>query len=330
VTKPDPTIADIARLREASEWIQRLNASTAQAVTDQWLQWCKSDPLNLPAYEKMQTTWDAIYRAKDNAPAFPQIVNRRRPRSALILLAATIALTVGVVGWLVLRHSNVQILETAIGEERSIKLSDGSSLDLAPDSRVSTRFTLAEREVQLERGEAFFAVAHSSLRPFVVKARSLKVTTVGTEFDIRIDPSGTEVTVSQGRVTVAALMDEGGANRPANAGSVRAGVGERVTFSGTGRQLSVASVDPKVAESWRGGKLQFESDSLEDVVGVVNRYGAPQIAVAPAWRQARFTGTVSPEHIRDWLKALEQVYAVEMVDQNANEVLIRSRTDDGA
>jgi ferric-dicitrate binding protein FerR (iron transport regulator) len=57
------------------------------------------------------------------------------------------------------------------------------------------------------------------------------------------------------------------------------------------------------------------------------RYSAPQIVVARALRQTRFTGTVSPKHVRDWLKALEQIYAVEMVDEGANGVLIRSRAD---
>jgi len=84
-----------------------------------------------------------------------------------------------------------------------------------------------------------------------------------------------------------------------------------------------------VAESWRDGKLQFQGDPLEDVAGVVNRYGATKIVVAPALRQIQFTGTVSPKHVRDWLKALEQIYAVEIVDQGANGVLIRSRTGSG-
>jgi ferric-dicitrate binding protein FerR (iron transport regulator) len=70
-------------------------------------------------------------------------------------------------------------------------------------------------------------------------------------------------------------------------------------------------------------------EPLEDVVGVVNRYIAPQIVVAPALQQTRFTGTVSPTHVRDWFKALEQIYAVEIVDQGDNAILLKSRTGDG-
>jgi transmembrane sensor len=281
-------------------------------------------------FERMQNTWDTLYQAAGKVPRLPQKANRRKHRSGLIVLAASIVLLVVVAGWIALRYSDIQVLDTAIGEQRRITLADGSSLDLAPDSRVRTRFTLVERDVKLERGQAFFAVAHSAVRPFIVHVNSLRVTAVGTAFDVRIDPSGTAVTVSEGRVNVAPGTDEVGAGPHTNTVAVRAGAGERVTFSNSARRLSVATVDPKVAEAWRDGKLQFEGDSLEDVVGVVNRYGAPQIVVAGALRLTRFTGTVSPKHIRDWLEALEQIYAVEMVDQGANGVLIRSRTGNGA
>jgi transmembrane sensor len=329
VSKSDPTASDIARLRDASEWIQRLNESNAQAVVDQWMQWCKSDPLNLPVFEQMQGIWDAFSAARGTDFHSPQPANRLKHRNRLIALAASVVLLVGMAGWLALRYSKVQVLDTAVGEQRRITLADGSRIDLAPDSRVSTRFTLARRDVQLERGQAFFAVAHSAVRPFIVHVNSLTVTAVGTAFDVRIDPSSTEVTVSEGRVNVAPGTDEAGGGTRTNTETVRASVGQRVTFSKTARRLLVASVDPKIAGSWRDGRLQFVGEPLEDVVGVVNRYIAPQIVVAPALQQTRFTGTVSPTHVRDWFKALEQIYAVEIVDQGDNAILLKSRTGDG-
>ena len=329
MSKSDPTASDIARLRDASEWIQRLNVSNAQAVVDQWMQWCQSDPLNLPVFEQMQGIWNAFSAARGADFYSPQPANRLKHRNRLIALAASVVLLVGMAGWLALRYSNVQVLDTTVGEQRRITLTDGSRLDLAPDSRVSTRFTLARRDVQLERGQAFFAVAHSAVRPFIVHVRSLTVTAVGTAFDVRIDPSNTEVTVSEGRVNVAPGTDEADGGTRTNTGTVRASVGQRVTFSKSTRRLLVASVDPKIAGSWRDGRLQFVGEPLEDVVGVINRYSAPQIVVAPALQQTRFTGTVSPTHVRDWLEALEQIYAVEMVDQGADGILIRSRTGNG-
>jgi len=69
-----------------------------------------------------------------------------------------------------------------VAEQRRVTLADGSSLDIAPDSRLRTRITTHRRDVTLERGQAFFAVMHDGVRPFVVHARGLSVTAVGTAF----------------------------------------------------------------------------------------------------------------------------------------------------
>jgi transmembrane sensor len=325
MSKSDLTASEIARFRDASEWVQRLNESNDQALADQWMQWCRADALNLPAFEQMQRLWNAFPAAR--APTFlaPPRANRPTHRNRLIALAASIVLLVGVAGWFALRYSDDRMLETAIGEQRRITLADGSHLDLAPDSLVSTRFTLARRDVRLVRGQAFFAVAHNALRPFIVRANRLTVTAVGTEFDVRISPSSTAVTVGEGRVTVVPGEEGvGGGLRPSTE-MVRASVGQRVTFSQSAHRLSVASINPKAAGAWRDGTLLFVGEPLEDVINTINRYTALQIVVAPAFQQTRFTGTVSPSKVHDWLQALEKIYPVEVVGQGANEVLIRSR-----
>jgi len=330
VSNSDPTELEITRLRAASEWVQRLNESNPQATADQWLQWCGSDPLNLTAFEQMQHIWDAFPEVRDTTYSSPHPASRLKHRNRLMALAASVVLLVGTTAWLALHYSEVQVLETPVGEQRRITLADGSHLDLAPDSRVSTRFTLARRDVQLERGQAFFEIAHNAVRPFVVHVNSLTVTAVGTAFDVRMGPSSTVVTVSEGRISVAPGADDAGGAPSTNSEAFRAGVGQRVTFSKSAHRLSVAIVDPKVAGSWRDGTLQFMGEPLADVVSAVNRYGARHIAVAPAFQQTRFTGTVSPANVRDWFKALEQIYAVEVVDQSPNGILIRSRADNGA
>jgi transmembrane sensor len=281
--------------------------------------------MNLPAFEQMQRLWNAFPEAGATTLHPPPLVNRLKHRHRLIALAASVVLLVGVAAWFTQRYSDDRVLVTAVGEQRRITLADGSRLDLAPGSLVSTRFTLARRDVRLIRGQAFFAVAHNAVRPFIVHANSLTVTAVGTEFDVRISPSSTAVTVSEGRVTVAPDVEAAGSGTRSYTEIVRASVGQRVTFSQSAHRLSVATVDPKAAGAWRRGTLLFVGEPLEDVINAINRYTALQIIVAPAFRQTRFTGTVSPPNVRDWLKALEQIYPVEVVDQGTNGVLIQSR-----
>jgi len=47
--------------------------------------------------------------------------------------------------------------------------------------------------------------------------------------------------------------------------------------------------------------------------------------VASAIQQDRFTGTVSPANLGDWLEALERIFSVEVVDQGSNGIQIRAR-----
>ena len=54
----------------------------------------------------------------------------------------------------------------------------------------------------LERGEAFFKVAHDASRPFVVEAEPRRIVVTGTEFDVRRAPDALEVSVAEGHVKV--------------------------------------------------------------------------------------------------------------------------------
>jgi transmembrane sensor len=326
VNKLDPTTG-VGRLQEASDWVQRLNESNEQSLADQWLQWCESDPLNLAAFEQMQRVWDAFPAVRDRRLHSPPTPNRLKQPSGLILLAASIVLGVALVGWFISRPE-IQVLDTSIGELRHVGLSDGSQIDLAPDSRVRTRLSLTRRDVQLERGQAFFAVAHSVLRPFIVHVADLTVTTLGTAFDVRTGPNNTVVSVSEGRVSVAPGTAKAAGD--ASPETVRAGVGQRVTFSKSSQRLSLMSSDPIGAGSWRNGTLQFVGEPLEDVVSTVNRYSSRHVVVSAAFQQSRFTGTLSPPNIREWLNALEQIYDVKVVDQGINGILIRARVEEGA
>jgi transmembrane sensor len=329
VSSTNPTVFEIARLQAASEWVQRLNASTDPVLTDQWMEWCSSDPLNLRAFEQMQSVWDGFSGAQDSSLSPHRPSARFTRRSRLIGLAASILLILGGTGWFALRYARNRAFDTAVGQQQREILSDGSHLDLAPDSRVSVRFTLTRRDVRLERGQAYFAVAHSAMRPFIVHADGLTVTAMGTAFDVRTGESGAVVTVSEGRVNVASDAEPQGGAANAAAETIHAGIGQRVTFSRPAHRLSVAAVDPEAAESWRDGILQFVGDPLEEVADEVNLYSARNITVASGLRRTLFTGTVSAANVDDWLKALEQIFSVEIVDQGINGTHIRSRDDHG-
>jgi len=119
------------------------------------------------------------------------------------------------------RHlvENVNTSEKAI----TIKLPEGSTVQLAPNSRISYANdfdTTSTRDVYLS-GEAFFNVTKNPSRPFRVYANEIVSKVVGTSFSVRSFEQDTiiQVTVRTGKVTVysqtrekkSASMDKQGA-----------------------------------------------------------------------------------------------------------------------
>jgi transmembrane sensor len=323
-----PAAIETARLRAAAEWVQRLNGSTDPVLADTWMEWCAQDPLNFAAFDRMQQVWDGFPPLRARIPPAAVPPRSAARRNLLIAVAASVLVVCGAIAWFAQRQSGSLAFTTAVGEQHHAVLSDGSRIDLAPDSTMSVRFSLLRREIRLDRGQAYFAVAHDVLRPFIVHANDVTAVATGTAFDVRTGPNATVVTVSDGRVSVGPT-GAGGATRGLDLEPLRAGAGQQVTFTPSARQLSVMAVDPAVYDSWRTGTLQFVGQPLREVVSEVDRFVKQKIVVAPALQDTRFTGTVSPAKISEWLEALKQIYAVQIVDEGASGIYIQSRDHAG-
>jgi ferric-dicitrate binding protein FerR (iron transport regulator) len=116
-----------------------------------------------------------------------------------LVIAAALLITIGASTWFYVQHGTYS---TAIGEQRSIRLDDGSTIDLNSQSKVRVRFSEQRRAIELLEGQALFRVAKNKSRPFVVATDNTHVRAVGTEFDVYRKTSGTVVTVLEGRVAV--------------------------------------------------------------------------------------------------------------------------------
>src|SRR5258705_86287 len=91
---------------------------------------------------------------------------------------------------------------TDVGEQRSLRLVDGSTVILNSRSRLHVAFTETARPLEVRQGQALFHVAKNSARPFIVRSDGTVVRAVGTQFDVNRNRSGTIVTVVEGRVAV--------------------------------------------------------------------------------------------------------------------------------
>jgi transmembrane sensor len=121
-------------------------------------------------------------------------------RLRIVLAASFILVTLLAGTWFYLQRGTYYT--TVIGEQRSVRLEDGSTVDLNSLSKVRVRFSEHRRDVELLEGQALFHVAKDAWRPFVVAIGNTQVRAVGTQFDVYRKNSGTVVTVLEGRVAV--------------------------------------------------------------------------------------------------------------------------------
>jgi transmembrane sensor len=304
-------------LEEASTWFVELNEGrVTDKVREQFSDWLRASPEHVRAYLQIFALWEnapllgkgaedveaLIARARATGNVV-RVGNDRQPSSVRsrrfvtplrsALAASLVLVAIGIIVWLQQRG----VYETAIGEQRSLTLADGSTIELNAQSRVRVHFTAAERSIDLLEGQVLFHVTHDSARPFIVHSGAASVRAVGTQFDVDRLSGETIVTVVEGRVAVLpdSLLQPAAANTvdrsaPSNSapaialtepGGTRGlllTAGEQVTLTGqaTSRptQADVAS-----AIAWTQRRLVFASSPLTQVADEYNRHHKKRIVV---------------------------------------------------
>ena len=303
--------------REASEWVARLQAEDVTAEDRaRFAAWRDAQALNAKAYEELSATWQELVQAGPlvRAVNFGQVMNAAAtppaPGRRWLALAAAIALVAGLGAWHVYWQQEETGFQTAVGEQAQVALPDGSSFDLNTNSRVRVDYSARTRVIHLDRGEAFFTVAHDTHRPFWVRAGDSWVRAVGTAFNVYIRPNGVEVTVSEGTVKV---VSEGSNEPPPTEAPVAATVasvtaGEQVNVQGRAEvihELNSAQLSRLLA--WRKSSLYFQDEPLGEVVEELTRYTTLKIEIQDdALRQVPVGGTfqTNPEGVEALLTML--------------------------
>jgi transmembrane sensor len=322
--------------REASEWIARLNADDVTAADrTRFEAWQGAHTVNAKAYADLSATWQALSNSGPlvRAVNFGQVMNAasstpvRRRFVGLALAAGLSAVVVGVT-WNFYRQQQETGFQTAIGEQAAVALPDGSSFDLNTNSRVRVAYSPSTRVIHLDRGEAYFKVAHDTARPFWVRAGNSWVRAVGTAFNVYIRPSGVEVTVSEGTVQVVAEASNEPPPLDAAGGNYSSAVtaGEQVDVQERAQvihPLNSAQLTHLLA--WRKSSLYFQDQPLGDVVNELMRYTTLKIDFEDeSLRQLPVGGTfqTSPEGAEALLTMLQDGFGTKIRRDAAGHVTI--------
>jgi transmembrane sensor len=277
VNNAERVIPTLAQEQAAFAWLSLLHdqpSSGDQATFSHWLQ---ADPAHAEAYAQAQVVWEltetpARTLAGEDALALQGYLNAmnrsRRTRvrrwSGALAMAACMVVMIGVgAGWQPSRWVDDLGADyvSAPGEIRTVTLSDQSQVTLDADSAIAVDFSRGERHVQLRRGAGFFSVTHTG-EPFVVDAEKGQARVLGTQFEVRLQPHGAQVTVLSGRVGVTA-------NKYAEQQILIAG--QQVAY-GEGSAQKLHAVDSEAQLAWRQGWLNYYKATLADVVQDLGRY----------------------------------------------------------
>jgi transmembrane sensor len=290
---------------EAAEWfVTCRSGALGDAERRKFDQWLRQSPQHLSAYVELAAIWDEgpgldAERRYDTETLIAEALADRSnvtelPRSAnaassaivsprVRWMAASIAIfAVGLATLVYLHMFRDPLYATHVGEQRSIALADGSTMELNSRTKVRVHYSEHERGLELIEGQALFRVAKDASRPFIVTSGDTRVRAVGTQFDVNKKREGTVVTVVEGRVSVQKNVPDARVDplevEVAAAMPQLLVAGEQITVTGTEAQ-PIKHPDVARAIAWTQRQLVFEAATLTEVAEEFNRYNQRQLIV---------------------------------------------------
>ena len=228
----------------------------------QFRKWLLEDSSHGEEYALCEISWEA---SRDAAREMPEPGFHRTtrsvffPRLAIAISLAGLSAVLALWMW----HSPTRTYQTALGEQRTVMLQDGSRVTLNTRTRISVRLTRHAREIDLQEGEAFFQVFADASRPFTVRTSLGSARAVGTRFNVYLEDGALSVTTQQGKVEVDSMIPGNG---------VLVGAGRRAEIRPGMQRAVVEPVELGSALGWLSGRLQADSEPLGEVLKELSRY----------------------------------------------------------
>ncbi|MFF7066049.1 FecR domain-containing protein [Pseudomonas sp. NPDC008258] len=251
-------------LEAAAHWYVELRCEPDAATRAAHQRWLLSDPRHVQAWERLARLQGKLAQVTPGI-ARPTLSSARAKRRE-VLKVLSVLLVAGGAGGAVLRDSGVARLmadvRTGVGEQRSLRLDDGSQLQLNTDTAVDIRYGAEWRALELLKGEILVQTAADELsRPFIVHTRQGSIRALGTRFTVRSDNDLTRVCVLEHAVEV---------RRARAMAAVRVDAGQQLVFS-VGEMGNVRPI-AAMADAWARQMLIVDDWRLADVVGELQRY----------------------------------------------------------
>ncbi|MBL4783146.1 MAG: FecR family protein [Porticoccaceae bacterium] len=211
---------------------------------------------------------------------------------------------VGGGGWLIAQRQPWQDWQadhhTGVGEQRHIKLVDGSGITLNSDSAIKVRYGLSERRLVLLKGEVYIRTA-AAATPLIVAVPQGILQPLGTRFSVRQLGQRCRVAVYQGRVRAAPQ---------AHSQAVIVDSGQSLTF--TPSQCSEPVPVSEADAAWTQGMIVANNMYLSNFIAELNRHRRGYIQCAPEIAHLPISGTYPLNRVDEVLAALPRALPVRL------------------
>ena len=322
ITVPRDPISD-----RASEFLERKRFGEWSEIDQAELNiWLAESALHRVAYLRVEA---AVARTKQLVSIYPEEFGgnlvrlyKKAFRWGIPVLAAASVILAAEFGFPLvasLLQPPDHVYSTEIGGRSLLNFADRTQIELNTDSIVRFRMTNKERAVWLEKGEAWFHVAHNAHNPFTVYVGRRRITDLGTEFLVNSAPGRLEVAVVSGR---AALSADGTPATVLTPGDEAVATSSSVSLT---RKTPQELADEL---AWRRGVLVFRNTRLADVVREFNRYNTTKLVIAdPSIANVKIYAEIRTDRYEDLLSLVHQVLNLR-ADREGDEIFISRERDE--
>jgi transmembrane sensor len=324
--------------KAAAAWMAKRDAGLSPQEHRAFTEWRNARPEHESALREYEELWRTISRPREAGEAsavrreFQRLQGRRRRRRVCFaaggVACVLLALNVISLGDSAPRSLPKGQAQVAVFAPEIKDLPDGSVAELNLGSAIGVQYDATKterREIQLQRGQAFFKVSSDPLRPFVVTAGGVSIRAVGTAFSVAFREDKIEVIVTEGTVAITATKPD----RPAAPCLVNAGHEATVAQAGSG-SVSVASVEPEALDqrlSWRNPKVEFSRAPLSEVVAVVNRFNQTQLTLGDAaLARVPLSGRFRADDVNALIQVLESSFDIHAEPAADHRLVLRKTT----
>lgn len=207
---------------------------------------------------------------------------------------------------------------TAVAQMLTQTLEDGSVVNLDANSQINVRYYRQYRLVELQKGQAVFAVKRDPSRPFIVQTKIAKVTVLGTYFAVNQLQNTVRVSVDHGKVKVESTLN------PSQQVTLQAGQVAEIT-----NELAPHLINKNAADafSFKDGKITFDQSDMSEVAQTLSRYVTPQVTTTQKGTSSpHISGVFSIKEAQLFLNELPKYVPVK-VNHTAQATIIQSKSN---